>query len=404
MILNEPRSPVLASLAGRIQEEDVSYRTRMVDAAARLEDVIAMGRGDPDFRTPAHIAEAAKKAIDDDLTHYTHPAGILQLREAISETLRRENNLDYTAEEIIVTAGVQEAMMLCMLALIEAGDEVLIPSPRFTSYDTAVELCGGICVPVPTYEKDDFALMPAEIEKRITPRTKVLVLVTPNNPTGAVTPPQTIREIAEVAKKHNLIVMSDEIYSRLIFEGSEHLSIGSLPGMKDRTITLNGFSKSYAMTGWRVGYMAAPEAFIRMLIEPRHTLSINATTPSQWAALAALTGPQDATTEMFEAYRDRREYMMKALDEVGFTYGHPGGAFYIYVNIEKSGLAASAFCELLLQEARVLLFPGTLFGDTDDRYVRMSLLQPVDRLKEAMKRIAGARDRLFVGTTAGSAG
>ena len=404
MILNEPRSPLLASLAGRIQEEDVSYRTRMVEAAARLEDVIAMGRGDPDFRTPAHIAEAAKKAIDDDLTHYTHPAGILQLREAISETLRRENDLDYTAEEIIVTAGVQEAMMLCMLALIEAGDEVLIPSPRFTSYDTAVELCGGTCVPVPTYEKDDFALMPAEIEKRITPRTKVLVLVTPNNPTGAVTPPQTIREIAEVAKKNNLIVMSDEIYSRLIFEGSEHLSIGSLPGMRDRTITLNGFSKSYAMTGWRVGYMAAPEAFIRMLIEPRHTLSINATTPSQWAALAALTGPQDATTEMFEAYRDRREYMMKALDEVGFTYGHPGGAFYIYVNIEKSGLAAPAFCELLLQEARVLLFPGTLFGDTDDRYVRMSLLQPVDRLKEAMKRIAGARDRLFVGTTAGSAG
>ncbi len=400
MSLSDTAVPLFAALAGRVHEEDVSYRTRMMEAAAQLDDVIALGRGDPDFRTPAHIAEAGKQAIDEDRTHYTHPAGIPQLREAIAETLKRENRLDYTADEIIVTAGVQEAMMLCMLALVEAGDEVLIPSPRFTSYDTAVELCGGTCVPVPTYERDDFALMPAEIERRITPRTKVLVLVTPNNPTGAVTPPNEIRAIAEIAIRHNLIVMSDEIYAKIIFEGSEHLSIGSLPGMKGRTITLNGFSKSYAMTGWRVGYLAAPELFARMLIEPRHTLSINAATPSQWAALAALTGPQDATTMMFEAYRDRRAYMMKALDEVGFTYGHPGGAFYIYVNVEKSGLAAPAFCELLLREARVLLFPGTLFGDTDDRYVRMSLLQPIERLKEAMQRIMEAKERLFVGATA----
>jgi aminotransferase len=394
------RLPLFAALSRRVKEDDVSYRTQMVEAAARLTDVIALGRGDPDFRTPLHIAEAGKRAIDEDQTHYTHPAGIPQLREAIAETLKRENNLDYTAEEIIVTAGVQEAMMLCMLALVDVGDEVLIPSPRFTSYDTAVELCGGKCVPVPTYEKDDFALMPAEIQSRITPRTKVLVLVTPNNPTGAVTPPVAIRAIAEIAQKHNLIVLSDEIYAKIIFEGSEHLSIGSLPGMKQRTITLNGFSKSYAMTGWRVGYLAAPEPFVRMLIEPRHTLSINATTSSQWAALAALTGPQDAVTEMFEAYRDRRAFMMKALDEIGFTYGHPGGAFYIYVNVERSGLAAPEFCKLLLQEARVLLFPGTLFGDTDTRYVRMSLLQPLDRLKVAMERMMEAKDRLFV--TAGA--
>ena len=390
------RLPLMAALSGRVKEEDVSYRTQMVEAAARLKDVIAMGRGDPDFRTPAHIAEAGKRAIDEDQTHYTHPAGIPQLREAIAKTLKRENDLDYTSDEIIVTAGVQEAMMLCMLALVDRGDEVLIPSPRFTSYDTAVELCGGKCVSVPTYERDDFALMPAQLERRITPQTKVLVLVTPNNPTGAVTPPTAIRQIAELAEKRNLIVLSDEIYGKIIFEGSEHLSIGSLSGMKERTITLNGFSKSYAMTGWRVGYLAAPEPFARMLIEPRHTLSINATTSSQWAALAALTGPQDAVTDMLKAYRDRRAFMMKALDEIGFTYGHPGGAFYIYVNVERSGLAAPKFCKLLLQEARVLLFPGTLFGDTDDRYVRMSLLQPLDRLKVAMERIVEAKDRLFV--------
>ena len=388
--------PLLLALASRISEEDVSYRTKMLEIAAKLEDVIAMGRGDPDFPTPAHIIEAAKRALDADATHYTHPAGIPQLRAAVAAMLAREYALDYSAEEIMITAGVQEAMMLTMLALIEAGDEVLLASPRFTSYDTAVELCGGRCVSVPTFERDDFALVPAEIEKRITPRTKVIVLVTPNNPTGAVTPPSAIREIAEIAKKHNLIVISDEIYAKLIFEGSEHLSIGSLPGMRERTVTLNGFSKSYAMTGWRVGYLAAPLAFIRMLIEPRHTLSINAATPSQWAALAALTGPQEDVARMCEAYRERRAYMMGALDELGLTYGHPGGAFYLYVNVERSGMPAPAFCERLLRETRVLLFPGTLFGDTDERYVRMSLLQPIERMQEAMRRIAAARERLFV--------
>ena len=391
-----PTLPLLAKLAGRIHEEDVSYRTRMVEIAATMHDVIAMGRGDPDFRTPLHIAEAAKSAIDDDRTHYTHPAGIPELRDAVATMLRGEYALDYSTEEIIVTAGVQEAIMLCMLALVDKDDEVLIASPRFTSYDTAVAMCGGKCVSVPTYEKDNFALMPSEIEKRITPRTKVIVLVTPNNPTGAVTPPDEIREIAAIAQRHDLIVISDEIYAKIIFEGSEHLSIASLPGMKERTITLNGFSKSYAMTGFRVGYMAAPEAFVRPLIEPRHTLSINASTPSQWAALAALTGPQDAALEMYEAYRDRRDYMMKALDEIGFTYGHPGGAFYIYANVERSGHAAPKFCQLLLREARVLLFPGTLFADVDTRYVRMSLLQPLERIKEAMRRIHEAKERLFV--------
>lgn len=389
------KTKLVDALAARIGEEDVSYRTRMLEIAAGLEDVIAMGRGDPDFHTPAHVVEAAKAAIDRNEHHYTHPAGLPQLRQAIADTLRRENGLDYGADEVVVTAGAQEAVMLCMLALVDAGDEVLIPSPRFTSYDSAVELCGGVTVPVPTYEKDDFALMPAEIEARITPRSKVLVLVSPNNPTGAVTPPETIGQIAELAIRHDLIVISDEIYSKLIFEGSRHLSIGSLPGMRERTITLNGFSKSYAMTGWRVGYLAAPQAFVRKIVEPRHTLSINAATPSQWAALAALTGPQDATAAMFEAYRERRAYMMEALDALGFTYGHPGGAFYIYANVSRSGRAAPDFCERLLREARVLVFPGTLFGDDDDRYIRISLLQPIERMKEAMQRIQAVKGRLF---------
>jgi aminotransferase len=359
----------------------------MLEIAAELTDVIAMGRGDPDFHTPAHIVEGAKAAIDANEHHYTHPTGLAHLREAIAEKLRRENDLEYSRDEIVVTAGAQEAIMLCILALVNPGDEVLLPSPRFTTYDTAVHLCGGVPVPVPTYEKDDFALMPAEIEKRITPRSKVLVLVTPNNPTGAVTPPEVVREIAELAQRHNLIVLSDEIYEKLVYDGSEHLSIGSLPGMKERTITLNGFSKAYAMTGWRIGYLAAPAAFVRLITEPRHTLSINACTPSQFAALAALTGPQDEVEAMRQAYDERRQFLMAAMDRMGLTYGYPGGAFYLYVNVSSTGMGAPEFCETLLREGRVMIFPGTLFGDEDDRYIRIGYVQPLEQIREAVKRM-----------------
>jgi aminotransferase len=380
--------PLLSALSERIVEEDVSFRTKMLELASGLQDVIALGRGDPDFHTPKHIVEAAIKAINNNQHHYTHPAGMPELREAIAETLKRENRLDYNAEEIIVTAGVQESIMLCMLALVDAGDEVLITSPRFMTYDTAVQMCGGKPVPVPTYEKDNFALMPKEIEARITERTKALVLVTPNNPTGAVTPPSVIKEIADLAVSHNLIVISDEIYAKLIYEGSEHLSMGSLPTMKERVITLNGFSKSYAMTGWRIGYLAAPQAFVRLLTEPRHTLSINTNTPAQFAALAALTGPQDVVTEMLNAYSERRTFMMKAMDDMSLSYGHPGGAFYLYTNVSNTGMTAAQFCKTLLREGRVLLFPGSMFGDDSDAYVRMSYLQPLNRIKEATERMA----------------
>ena len=379
--------PLLAALSGRIHEEDVSFRTRMLEIAAGLPDVIALGRGDPDFHTPKHIVEAAKAAIDANQHHYTHPAGLSELRAAIAEKLRADNNLDYSADEVIVTDGVQEAIMVCMLALVNEGDEVLLPSPRFTSFDAAVRLCGGVPVPVPTYERDDFALMPTEIEARLTERTKVLVLVTPNNPTGAVTPPAVIQEIADLGERHNLVVISDELYEKLIYESSEHLSIAGLPGMKERTITLNGFSKAYAMTGWRVGYLAAPQSFIRMLIEPRHTLSINTSTPAQFAALAALTGPQDAVEKMRQAYAERRVYMMEALDQMGLTYGHPGGAFYIYANISSTGLPSPQFCETLLREGQVLIFPGTMFGDESEDHIRISYLQPLERIKEAVARM-----------------
>jgi aspartate/methionine/tyrosine aminotransferase len=374
-------------IAPRIVEEDGSFRTRMLGIAADRNDVIALGRGDPDFHTPAHIVEAAKAALDANAHHYTGPTGLPQLRTAIAADLNSSYGLDYTAEEIVVTAGVQESIMLCMLALCAPGDEVMITSPRFTTYDTAVHLCGGVPVPVPTHEKDDFALDVAEIEARITPRTRMFVLVSPNNPTGAVTPPDVIRKIADLAVKHDILIIADEIYAKMIYAPNKHLSIATLPGMKERTITLNGFSKTYAMTGWRVGYLAAPLDFVDKVTEPRHTLSINTCTVSQHAALAALTGPQEPLTAMLDEYAARRDWLMPALTAAGFTYGHPGGAFYIYTNISSTGMPAPEFCERLLRETGVMLFPGTMFGDDSTDYIRISYLQPLPMIQEAMRRI-----------------
>ena len=381
-------SLLLDRLAPRIVEEDGAFRTRMLGIAAGMSDVIALGRGDPDFHTPAHIVEAAKAALDANHHHYTGPTGIPQLREAIAEDLTSRYGLDYSADEVVVTAGAQEAIMLTMLGMCTPGDDVLITSPRFTSYDTAVRLCGGNPIPVPTFEHDDFALDVAEIEKRITPRTRMFVLVSPNNPTGAVTPPDKIRAIAELAIRHDLIIIADETYGQMIYEPNEHLSIATLPGMRERTVTLNGFSKTYSMTGWRVGYLAAPADLVHMLTEPRHTLSINACTISQHAALAALTGPQEPIEAMIAEYAERRAWLMPALDDAGFTYGHPGGAFYIYTNVSSSGLPSPEFCLKLLEETGVMLFPGTMFGDETTDYIRISYLQPLPMIQEAMERIA----------------
>ncbi|MEN9063505.1 pyridoxal phosphate-dependent aminotransferase [Ponticoccus litoralis] len=244
-------------------------------------------------------------------------------------------------------------------------------------------------MPVPTHEKDDFALNPDEIEAGITDRTRMFVLVSPNNPTGAVTPPDVIRKIADLAVKHDILIVADEIYAKLIYPPHEHLSIATLPGMKERTITLNGFSKTYAMTGWRVGYMAAPADFVAKLTEPRHTLSINTCTVSQFAALAALTGPQDDMHSMYEDYSTRRAYLMQTLDEMGLSFGAPGGAFYVYTNISSTGMKGKPFCEALLRETGVMVFPGDMFGEPDSDFIRISYLQPLDLIREAMRRIAG---------------
>ena len=251
----------------KLSLDDESFRSELLSIASKIDDVIPLGRGDPDFHTPKHIVDAAKKALDDNKHHYTPPNGLPELRVAISKNLLKKYNLNYSENEIVVTAGVQESIALAMLSLLETGDEVLITSPRFTTYDLNVRMCNAKPIPIPTYEKNNFSLMPEIIENKINERTKVIVLVSPNNPTGAVTPPENIKKIAEIAIKHNLIVIADEIYADLIYENHQHLSIGTLENMKERTLTLNGFSKTYAMTGWRIGYIAGPEDIIKKMSE-----------------------------------------------------------------------------------------------------------------------------------------
>jgi aminotransferase len=362
----------------------------LMDRARSRTDVISMGLGDPDLSTPQHIIAAAKLAIDENRTGPAPARGLPELRRAIARKLSTENGIEADPEtEVLITTGGQEAMFLAFQALIEPGDEVLMPDPRYTSYDEAIELAGGRIVLVPTREEDAFDLDPDEVTKRLTSASKVLMLVTPSNPTAGIVTPAHIRRLAEIAQERGLIVISDEIYEKFLFDDYQHLSIASLPGMWERTITLNSISKTYAMTGWRIGYLAGPAAIFDAVAALKTMVNFQAPTVSQWAAIAAFNGPQDCVAEMREIYAARRRLLMDALDDMGFSYGEPRGGLYIWVNTTSTGMPAVELSSLFLDEG-VLLFPGTGFGENWGDYMRMTLLQPIEVLAEAVTRIKRA--------------
>jgi aminotransferase len=372
----------------RLDDEGTRQRYDLLERAESMTGVIALGRGDPDLPTPPHIVEGAKRAIDRGVDQASDPAGLPELRRAIAAKLLRENGVKVDpAGGIVVTTGGQEGLFLLVQAILEPGDEILVPDPRYTSYDVAIQMAGAKMVSVPTDEHDGFDLDPEEVERRITPRTRVLLLITPGNPTaGTITPPN-LRRLAEIARKHDLLVISDEIYEKLLYDGAEHLSIGSLPGMADRTITLNGFSKTYCMTGWRVGYLAGPRSVMRRVRRLKDLASSCAPVVSQWAGVAALDGAQDVVEEYRRIYEGRRRVMLDGLDRMGFTYGDPRGAFYIFVNASSVGMDSIDLSQKLLEEARVLIFSGTGFGEQWVDYMRASYLAPEAELAEAMSRI-----------------
>jgi aminotransferase len=369
----------------------------LMELARAKPNAISLGLGDPDLPTPAHIVAAAKQAIDAGRTGPAPATGLPELRAAIARKLARDNGIVVDPEtEVLVTTGGQEALFLLVQALIEPGDEVLLPDPRYTSYDNAIELAGGQMVLVPTDEAHSFELQPEDVERRITPKSKVLLLISPNNPTAGINRPQTVRRLAELAIERDLIVIADEIYEKFVYDGYEHLSIAALPGMRERTITLNGLSKTYAMTGWRIGYLAAPPEFIRTVTALKAMVNVQAPTVSQWAAVAALNGPQECVEEMRQTYDARRTLLMPALRAMGFTFGEPRGGLYIWANTASTGIDSTTLSYLFLNEADVLILPGTGFGAHWGDYMRMTLLQPIEVLAEVVERLMNvlARQRV----------
>lgn len=371
--------------------KDVSA-TLKVQTSIPLEGVINLGSGTPGFSTPEHIIEAAKQALDEGQTTYTSWMGIPPLREALAEKLVRENSIKADpGTEILVTNGTQEALLVTLLSLLDPGDEILVPSPYYDEYYRDAMIAGGRLVLVPTHEKDNFELNPAEIEKYITPKTKGIILITPNSPTGAMLPRDRLEGIAEVIKKHDLVVVADEIYEKFVYDGWEHVSIASLPDMWERTITVNGFSKHYAMTGWRVGYLTGPAEMVQKMVAIKHSMTICAPSISQWAALEAVTGPLDWWEPVLEGYRQRRRMWMDALDGMGLTYGLPKGAFYIFANVTSTGMTGTEFSNALRQEAKVLVGAGDSSGNND--YVRVSFNAGADLLQEGLARMSKAVTR-----------
>jgi aminotransferase len=362
---------------------------RFFDIVATMPEVISLGIGEPDFVTPPSILDAGVKSLEQGQTGYTSNSGIQALREALSNHLMARYGVRYDPEtEILVTVGVSEALHLAALAMVEPLDEVLVPEPCFVAYPAVVHFAGGLPVPVPTFAENDFQLEVADLERALTPRTRGLLIGYPNNPTGAVMDHHRLAAVADFARRHDLFVWSDEIYDQLVY-GTQHVCFPALPDMAGRTILLGGFSKNYAMTGWRVGYACGPAALIAGLRKVHQYIIMSAPTPAQHAALAALTEPAafDAVTDMVAEYDRRRRVIVNGLNTIGLPTFEPRGAFYAFPDIRPTGLDSETFCQRLLSEHQVAVVPGNAFGAAGSGYVRLSYATAMDRLETALERI-----------------
>lgn len=360
---------------------------RFFDIAAEMDHVISLGVGEPDFKTPWAIRQEAIHTLEQGKTWYTANAGLAQLRQEIARYLKDAIGVEYHPKnQILVSVGGSEAIDLCIRALVQPGDEVLVPQPSFVCYDPIVRLAGGAPVAIETKVENQFRLTPEELEEKITPKTKLLVLPYPNNPTGAVMKREHLEAIAPVLQRHDLLVLSDEIYSELTYSG-KHVSIASLPGMAQRTVVINGFSKSFAMTGWRLGFAAGPAPIVQLMVKIHQYAIMSAPTMSQYAAVEALKSCMSSVADMREEYNLRRRYVVDALNKMGLSCFEPEGAFYVFPSIRSTGLSSEEFCEKLLEQERVAVVPGNAFGDSGEGHVRISYSYSINYLKEALKRI-----------------
>jgi aminotransferase len=371
----------------RIASVPPSGIRRFFDIAATMQDVISLGIGEPDFTTPEPILRAGIRSLEDGQTHYTSNSGILELRQAIADQINTLYGVAYEARsEILVTVGVSEALYLSMVAVLDPGDEVIVPTPCFVAYQAEVILAGGVPVPLPTRVEDAFQVSAEALEALITPRTKALLIGYPNNPTGAVMTRERMSDLARVAEAHDLLVISDEIYDRLVYGGHQHVCFAGLPGMRERTITLGGFSKAYAMTGWRIGYAAGPALLLAEMRKVHQYTIMSAPTTAQIAALEALQSGEPHVEAMVAEYDRRRRLIVGGLNELGLPTFEPKGAFYAYPSIAATGMTDEVFAEALLGEERVAVVPGNAFGG-DGTFVRCSYATAYDKIEQALERI-----------------
>lgn len=360
---------------------------KFFDLAANMEGVISLGVGEPDFITSWTVREAAILSLEQGYNSYTANAGLLELRGKIARYMKEGYSVDYDPKtEIIVTVGASQALDISMRAIIDQGDEVIIVEPGFVSYVPLVQLAGGVPVTVETKPENGFKLTAEELEAAITPKTKAVLLCSPNNPTGTVLERGNLESLAEVIRKHDLVVFSDEIYAELAYD-HHHVSIASLEDMRKRTIVINGFSKGFAMTGWRLGYICAPEEIASSLLKIHQYAMMCASTPAQYAAVEALDKGMDDVMEMKRSYRHRRHYFVDSLNELGLTCHTPGGAFYAFPSIQKTGMSSGEFAEKLLMEEKVAVVPGNVFGKGGEGFIRCSYASSMEQLQEAVKRM-----------------
>lgn len=362
---------------------------RMFNLALKYEDVINLSVGEPDFDTPKYIIEAAIDAMKEGYTHYTPNAGLKEFREAVAQKVKRENKIDANPEtEVMATVGAMGGLSLAILTVVDPGDDVLIPDPGFPSYRAQVVLAGGRPVPYKLLEENDFLIDADEIKKLITEKTKAIIINTPSNPTGTVLNEKSLKAISEIAIENDLVVISDEAYEAIIYDGLKHISIASLPDMKEHTISIFTLSKTYAMTGWRIGFAVADENIISQMTKLQEHISAHPSSISQKAAVAALRGGNDCIKKMIAEYNERRELLLEGLLEIpGFKCKKPQGAFYVFPNIKSFGISSEEFSMQLLEKAKVVVVPGTAFGEHGEGYVRISYATSKEKLINALSRI-----------------
>ncbi len=377
----------------RVSQISPSGIRKFFDLLASIEGVISLGVGEPDFATPWHIREAAINSMEKGYTMYTSNAGMPELRQELSHYLKDTYKLSYDPDgELLITVGVSEGLDLAMRAILDPGDEVIMPDPCYVSYNPCVTLAGGTPVMVPTNQENNFEIRATDIEQRVTNKTKAVLIGYPANPTGAVMSRENLSQIADVARRHNLLVISDEIYARLVY-GVEHTCFASLPGAKENTILLGGFSKAYAMTGWRIGYAAAPQEVIAAMTRVHQYTMMCASTMAQVAATEALKSGETSVQEMVEDYNRRRQFIVKGLNDIGLTCFEPRGAFYAFPSIKSTGMTSDSFAERLLLEGKVAVVPGSAFGQHGEGYVRCCYATSLSEIEEALSRMKRFLDK-----------